>query len=302
VKIGFVGVGTMGLPIAKHLLAAGHTVQAYDVVPQALRPLLEAGAVAANSLAALAGGNEVICLSLPGPEEITEVVAGAQGVRAGAKPGLIVVDLSTNSVACARELAARCADAGVTFVDAPVSGGAVGAERGTLSVMVGAEPETFARVQPVLETFAREVFHVGSVGAGALAKLVNNQIFLCVSVIIQEGFVMGAKAGMDSNALMNILGASSAGLYTRKADFLLTRDFANAIFKLSIAHKDVDIALQSAEALGVNMPTTRAALAVYRQAVDSGFGDEVFSATLKVLEAQADTQVAELVEASDRAG
>jgi 3-hydroxyisobutyrate dehydrogenase-like beta-hydroxyacid dehydrogenase len=160
--------------------------------------------------------------------------------------------------------------------------------------MVGGSNEGYARAQPLLRQFAREIFHVGPAGAGALAKLVNNQIFLCASVLIQEGFVLGAKAGMDSNDLMRILNASSAGLHTRRTGFVLNRDFQQAVFKLGIAHKDLSVALESAAALGVQMPLTRAAEELYARAVQRGYGDQVYSATLQVLEEQADTSVAAL--------
>jgi 3-hydroxyisobutyrate dehydrogenase-like beta-hydroxyacid dehydrogenase len=290
-KLGFVGTGTMGVPIARHLLAAGHALTIFDVVPGATRTLVTAGASRADALREVADAADTLFLSLPGPQEIESVTVDLAAIAA---PGTTIIDLSTNSVECARTLATRCAERQIEFMDAPVSGGVVGAERGTLSVMVGASDAGFARARPLLETFAKSVFHVGPAGAGALAKLVNNQIFLCASVLIQEGFVLGAKAGMDANTLKRILDESSAGLFVRKAGFMLSRDFDKAVFKLGIAEKDVAVALESARALGVDMPLTSAAHGVYRAAVAQGLAAEVFSATLKVLESLAGVKVAPL--------
>ncbi len=289
--VGFIGTGTMGVPIARHLLRAGHALRVFDLAPGATQSLVDAGAQKAESIGSLARSSRTLFLSLPGPTEIRAVV---DAVLPAMSADTLIIDLSTNSVDCARTLATRVAGQGGEFIDAPVSGGVVGAERGTLSVMVGATQAGFDRAKPLIESFAKAVIHVGEAGSGTLAKLVNNQIFLCASVLIQEGFVLGAKAGMDAQTLKAILDVSSAGLYTRKADFVLSRDFDKAVFKLGIAAKDVGVALESAASLGVDMPMTSAAHAIYRDAVEHGFGAEVFSATLKVLEGRADVAVARL--------
>jgi 3-hydroxyisobutyrate dehydrogenase-like beta-hydroxyacid dehydrogenase len=282
----------MGRPIAGHLQRAGHAVTAWDAAPGAVDALAAIGATAAADPAGVARAADVVFLSLPGPAEVDAVVADLLPACA---PGTVIVDLSTNSVAGVRALAARCAPAGVAFVDAPVSGGRAGAEAGTLSVMVGADPEVFERLEPLLATFGRAVFRVGPVGAGALAKLVNNQIFLCASVLVQEGFVLGAKAGMDPTDLLEILKASSAAGVLGSAPFFLGRRFDDVVFKLAIAEKDVAVALESARALGVSMPTTEAAHGVYRAAREAGLDDKVFTATLLTLEGWADVEVPPLV-------
>lgn len=290
-RVGFIGLGNMGRPIAGHLQRAGHQLAVFDVVPAAGAALVEAGATAAPDIATLAAASDVVFLSLPGPAEVDQVVSA---VLADLAMGSVVVDLSTNSVEGARAMADRGAAVGVAFVDAPVSGGRAGAQAGTLAVIVGGDGEAVERVRPLLETFSANVFHVGPSGAGALAKLVNNQIFLCASVLIQEGFVLGAKAGMDATALLEILKASSAGTVVGAANVFLTRNFDNVSFKLSIAEKDVAVALASARALGVAMPTTEAAHAVYLAAIDGGLGDKVFTATLRTLEERSGVEVARL--------
>lgn len=293
-NIGFIGTGTMGARLARHLLAE-HRLIVFDADPAAMAPLVEAGAVASRSVADVAArAPAVVFLSLPGPDEIRAVVAGEGGLLESLRTGSVICDLSTSSVECARELAKRCAAGGIAFVDAPVSGGPVGAERGTLSVMVGAEPGAFEQVEPLLRRFARHVFHLGPPAAGALVKLINNQIFLCASVLIQEGFVLGAKAGMDASKLLEILNVSSAGLLTSRTSFMLSRDFDDPLFKLGIAAKDVSLAVASAKALGVSMPTTEGALGVYLDAVSQGLGEANFAATLLALESRARAEVAAL--------
>jgi 3-hydroxyisobutyrate dehydrogenase len=234
-KIAFIGLCTMGAPIAGHLARAGHDVLGWDVAPAALRAAASRGVTPAASAAEAAQSAGAVFLSLTGPPQVRHALEGAGGVLRALKPGALVVDLSTNSVEMTRHLAGVCARVGGTFVDAPVSGGKAGAEAGRLAVMVGADDATFARIDPVLRAFAARVFHAGKSGDGALAKLVNNQIFLSASVLIQEAFVFAAKAGLDSTRLMEIVRASSAGLVAGNAGFFLARNFDDAVFKLAIA-------------------------------------------------------------------
>ena len=231
-------------------------------------------------------------LSLPGPAEVEAVTVGPGGLLEAARAGDVIIDLSTNAYATVRALSEAAAKSGVHFVDAPVSGGVAGAVKGRLAVMVGGEAAVIARIEPVLAAFAARVFHAGPAGMGTMAKLVNNQIFLTASAAVQEGFVLAAKAGFDSAQLLEILKASSAGGYIGMAPLFLNRAFDEVIFRLGLAHKDLSLALKSADDLGVPMPQTSAALATYQDAIDKGLGDKVFYATLQALEANAGTQVA----------
>ena len=293
-RVAFIGLGTMGAPIAGHLARAGHAVRGWDVAPAALRAAEARGVAPAASAADAAANVDAVFLSLTGPPQVKDALEGAGGVLRALKPGALIVDLSTNSVDMTRHLVAVSAHGGATFVDAPVSGGKAGAEAGKLAVMVGADAETFARIEPVLRAFAARVFHAGKSGDGTLAKLVNNQIFLSASVLIQEAFVFAAKAGMDSTRLMEILRASSAGLVAGNAGFFLARNFDDAVFKLAIAEKDLAVALESARAVGASVPATEAARSVYAAALAAGLGDKVFTATLRMLEQRANTEVAPL--------
>ncbi|HVM52119.1 MAG TPA: NAD(P)-dependent oxidoreductase, partial [Acidimicrobiales bacterium] len=176
-QVGFVGVGTMGNPMAANLLAAGHRLTVHDVRAESAANLLDAGAAWADSARAVADASDVTFLSLPNPADVTEVVTGAAGVLAGAAAGTTIVDLSTNAPEVVRALAASAAERGVGFLDAPVSGGVGGARKGSLAVMVGGDADAYAAQLPLLEVIGDRVFHVGDVGAGNVVKLLNNMLF-----------------------------------------------------------------------------------------------------------------------------
>ena len=290
--IGFIGLGAMGAPIARRLLDAGHALVVSDISRAKADEWAAAGAVFVDTPAEAASGCRTVFMSLPGPREVEAVVKSLMNT---ARAGDVVVDLSTNAYATVVAIAERLAKAGVTFIDAPVSGGVAGAVRGKLAVMAGGDAPTIAALGPVFEAFATRVFHVGDSGKGTIAKLVNNQIFLSAAVAVQEGFVMAAKAGLDADTLLEIVKASSGGGYMGMAPLFFGRDFDNAMFRLGLAAKDLNVALQSADDLGVPMPTTKAAHGVYKDAIDKGLGDKVFFATLRALEEDAGAEVAKLV-------
>lgn len=290
-NVAFVGVGTMGGPMARQLLSAGHTVYVADRSSSAIQQSQAAGAVPAVSPAAAADGKEIVFLSLPGPPEVADAVLGLGGVLSADVRPRLVVDLSTNGVDSTRELRRMCDAADVGFVDAPVSGGVAKAEAGTLSVMVGATEAEFALVEPLLTAIGEQVVHVGPPGAGTVAKLVNNQVFLAGAVLIQEAFVLAAAYGLGPDVMRPILDAGSAATYARLAPLLLGRAFDDVIFRLDIAAKDLELAVDSAKAAGAPMPVTEAAATLYRRAVTEGFGEQVFHATLRMLEREAGVEL-----------
>jgi 3-hydroxyisobutyrate dehydrogenase-like beta-hydroxyacid dehydrogenase len=290
-QLGFVGTGTMGQPMAGHLVDAGHGLRVFDRVAEATSTLVDRGAESVAAASTAADGAECVFLSLPGPEHVEAAVIGPAGVLAAPNPPAMVVDLSTNSVEMVRALRTRCDDAGVAFVDAPVSGGLVRARAGTLSVMVGATAAEFERVRPLLDCFGEHVFHVGDPGTGTIAKLVNNQVFLAAGAVVQEAFVLATAAGLDPAALLPVLKASSAGPYLALAPLLLGRAFDDVIFRLDIAAKDLDLAVASGSAVGADLPVTTAAAELYAAAVGAGFGAEVFHVTLRELERRAGVEV-----------
>ena len=288
-RIGFIGVGTMGSPIAERLLQAGHGVAVFDRSETAMHAIVKKGAVACDRVQAVAGRSELVFLSLPGPPEVFDAVAGPQGLLIADSPPRWIVDLSTNSPVTVRDLWQRCRERGIAFIDAPVSGGRPKAEAGELSVLVGASDDEFNAITPYLHAFGTDVIHVGPSGAGAIAKLVNNQLFLGASVLLQEAYLLGAAAGLPPDQLHRIIRASSAAPYAALAPLLLSRRFNLPLFRLDIAAKDMALAVDEAHSVGVRMPTTEAAARLYHDATAAGFGGDVFFATLKQLEAGSGT-------------
>lgn len=288
-QLGFIGVGTMGAPMAEHLLRAGHEVAVFDRSEAAMHALVENGAVACEGVQGVAGRSELVFLSLPGPPDVFDAVAGPQGLLSADSLPTWIVDLSTNSPATVRDLWQRCREREISFIDAPVSGGRAKAETGELSVLVGASDDEFTAIMPYLDSFGKDVIHVGPSGAGAIAKLVNNQLFLGASVLLQEAYLLGAAAGLPPDQLHRIITASSAAPYAALAPLLLSRRFNLPLFRLDIAAKDMELAVDEARSVGVSMPATEAAARVYHDAAAAGFGGDVFFATLKQLEARSGT-------------
>jgi 3-hydroxyisobutyrate dehydrogenase-like beta-hydroxyacid dehydrogenase len=254
--IGFIGAsGLMGHGMAKNLLAKGHGLRfTVHRNRERIADLLAAGAVECATPAALAGDSEIIFLCVTGSPQVEAAIGGADGVLAGAKDGggLVVVDCSTSEPQSTATLRARCAAAGVTLVDAPLARTPVEAELGKLNVMVGAEPATFARVEPVLRAFAENVFHVGAPGAGHTIKLLNNFIAQAVCTATAEAFAVGARAGIDLSKLVELISAGivNSGIFQAMAK-TLKGDLGGIKFELDNARKDVRYYTHLAESLAV---------------------------------------------------
>lgn len=290
--VGFIGTGNIGTPMARHLLDTGHTVVVHDRRPEASADLLERGAVWAESPAAVAEQCRIVFTSLPGPAEVEEVVTGPTGILAAARPGDAHVDLSSNSLAMVRRLAAREATAGVRYLDSPVTGGVRGAEAGTLTVLASGERAAFDQVEELLQTFGKNVCYLGEAGTGCLVKLINNLIVLCTGQLMQEGLVLGVKAGIDPARLYELLKISTAAPLVRLMPYVLGRRFTDPTFTLALAEKDVALALEAARTLAVPMPVTTAAHQTYVRARAMDLGERSFLATFEALEAAAGVHMA----------
>lgn len=293
-RLGFVGTGTMGNPIAVRLLDAGHELVVADAQRAATANLEARGARRVATPREVAQQCAVVFSSLPGPAQVRAIVEGSDGLLAAQRAGLVHVDLSTSSFAAVQSLCALEADAGAVLIDAPVSGGAHGAASGTLAVMASGERKAYDAVRPLFEAFASNVFYLGESGRGTIAKLVNNLIFLAGALVVQEGFVLAAKAGLGARELLPIIDASSAKLYSGMAPLFFARNFEMSLFKLGIAEKDVALALESARELAAPLPLCEAAGTTYRHAVEEGRAEQVFFATLQTLERAANTEVGKL--------
>ena len=286
--VGFIGLGNIGGPCARHLVEAGHNVAVFDIDENASGRLAEAGARSAPSAAEVAAVSDAVLLSLPTPEASEAVVAGEEGVVAGGRPGLVVVDLSTNSVGTARRLFEECRQAGVDYIDCPVSGGAWAAERGDLALMPSGDESAFERVRDALVCFGKDdTKWLGPSGTGTLMKLINNQVFLVATQVFGEGYLLAAKAGLDIGAFLATLRASSAGMYMPLADMIVKRQWESSNYDLALAEKDLRLALESAQQIGSPLPLTGAAHGVLVRALESGLGAKFFLGAMEALEAEA---------------
>ena len=291
-KVGFIGIGQMGVHMSRKILEAGHELAVHDLNQGAAGPLIESGATWVDTPAAMSRNCPVVITCLPTPKIVEEVVLGPDGLRSGWKTGDIYIDMSTNSPSTVRLIAETAAPLGVRVLDAPVSGGTRGAESGTLTVMVGGDPAVLEDVRPVLEPMAGKIFHLGEVGCGNVAKLVNNMIGLACNSICAEGFVLGVKAGIDPQVLYDLLSISTANNWSLQQypRTVFQGDFAPG-FKISLAHKDILLALGLGDEYGVSLPVAEAVKSDLAQAVEDGRGDQGVDAVILSLEETAGVQV-----------
>lgn len=291
-KLGFIGVGNMGNPMADNLLKAGHTLQVHDVRPEAAANLLQDGAVWTESPEAAADGAEAVYLSLPMPAHVEQVVLGADGVLAGMTRGKTIVDMSTNSPSVVQSLAGKCEAQGVHFLDAPVSGGVRGARKATLAIMVGGRRAVYESCEATLKSMGSNVFHVGAVGTGNVAKLVNNMLAFVHMMGGAEALILGAKAGVDPNVLWKIVKASSGNSFVWESGTrAILRDRLAPTFTVDLACKDIGLAAQLADELDVPLTMAASAQALLKGHQAGGFAQEDVLASIKALEQRTGTTV-----------
>jgi 3-hydroxyisobutyrate dehydrogenase len=269
-RVGFVGLGRMGAPMAARIAAAGHDVVGYDISAER-RTQIGAGLTMVGSAAAAAADADVVVTSLPGPAEVADVVRGTSGLMTSMKPAAVLVETSTISPQLSRALAGELAARNVSYLDAPVSGGAHGARDGTLVAMVGGEAQVLDLVRPVLSCFAKDIFHLGPVGAGNVMKLVIQAIFLSQMAGFLEAVSLGERSGIALDTLLRIVAASSAhhpAIGTRY-EKLRSGDL-NPMFEVGSAVKDLSLAEDLGRELEGSYPILSSALSDYRGAADSG--------------------------------
>jgi 3-hydroxyisobutyrate dehydrogenase-like beta-hydroxyacid dehydrogenase len=291
-KIGFIGVGQMGIHMSGHVQAAGHNLVVYDANKEAAASLLAKGAAWADTPAAVGESCRIVITCLPTPQIVEDVVLGSAGLKESWKDGDIYIDMSTNSPSTVRLIAAEAASLGVAVLDAPVSGGTKGAEAGTLTIMVGGDPAALDKARPVLEPMSAKIFHVGDVGCGNVAKLVNNMIGLACNSICAEGLVLGVRAGIDPQVLYDLMTISTANNWSLQQypRTVFKGNFAPG-FKISLAHKDMSIALGLGEEYGVPLPVAQVVKADLAAAVAEGLGDQGVDAVILPLEKKAGVEV-----------
>ena len=277
-RIGFIGLGNMGGPMALNLMKAGHSLIVNDVRREAAAPHLKGGATWADSPREVARQSELVLTSLPGPKEVEAVALGADGIIHGAVAGTIYADLSTGSPTMMRRIHAAFKAKGVHVLDSPVSGGVWGAQRGTLQVMVGGEEAIYNEVKDVLRGVGDKVGYMGPIGAGTIAKLVHNMISIASRGLIAEGFTLGVKAGVKPEALLEALRGASYGqglmLSQMMPNVIFKGDFDTVRFALKLARKDVGLATELAREYEVPMPMATLFEQTMVEALARGWGDK----------------------------
>jgi 3-hydroxyisobutyrate dehydrogenase-like beta-hydroxyacid dehydrogenase len=284
--VGFVGVGTMGGPMCRNIVRkSGAEVLAFDLDAGALQACTAVGATAAGSIAELASAADVIFTSLPAPPQMEAVTLGPGGIVENARPGSTYFDLTTNSLSLVRRVGAALEARGVTMLDAPVSGGPSGAEAGTLSTMVGGPESVFDAHLELLRSFAGSPVYLGELGAGTIAKLVNNMIAMCTVAASAEGLMLGAVAGVDVHKLDDVIRSSSGDsiAYRALADRALSGDYT-ASFALDLCYKDIHLALELADELNVPTPQGAQLHNLMRMARGLGFGKDDPTSVMRVYE------------------
>jgi 3-hydroxyisobutyrate dehydrogenase len=275
-RIGFIGLGTMGASMAANLHKAGHELVVNDVRQAATSPLIAKGAVWAHTPRVVAESVEVTFMSLPGPPEVEAVALGEHGLLAGMRAGGTYFDLSTNSPTLVRKIHAAFAERGAYMLDAPVSGGPAGARSGRLALWVGGEEAIFHRHKALLDTIGDQARYVGPIGAGSVAKLVHNCAGYAIQTALAEVFALGVKGGVEPLALWEAVRSGAAGrrrTFDALIDQFLPSTYDPAAFALRLAHKDVSLATQLGRELAVPMRVANLALAELTEALNRGWGD-----------------------------
>ncbi|HEX7927353.1 MAG TPA: 2-hydroxy-3-oxopropionate reductase [bacterium] len=291
-NLGFVGLGIMGGPMAQNLVKGGHTLHVFDSQKAHLDTLVAKGAKPQSSCKAVAEVADVIFIIVPDTPDVDAVLFGAEGVAAGAKPGTIVVDMSSISPVETKRFAERLAKLGVDMLDAPVSGGAVGAESGTLSIMVGGKEPVLAKVRPYLELMGKTITHIGDHGAGQTCKVANQIIVALNLEAICEALLFASKAGADPEKVRKALmgGAANSRLLELKGEWILKRNFKPG-FRVKHQQKDLNNALSAARQLGISLPNTSTTQELYNALLAEGGSDLDHCALVMALERLANYKV-----------
>ncbi|HVW86081.1 MAG TPA: NAD(P)-dependent oxidoreductase [Bryobacteraceae bacterium] len=285
-KLGFLGLGLMGYPMARNLLKAGHEVAVWSHTSSKSRQLAsEAGAKPCGTPADVARASDVVFLCVGNTEMAENVILGADGIKDGAKPGLVVVDASTISPSASARIHEELKKIGVDFLGAPCTGSTPGATNATLTFMVGGDQQVFEKVKPYFEIMGKKIYYCGGPGKGLNAKLTQNLVLSNILQAFNEGIVLSTKAGIDPTLMLDILtnSAAKSGLIDYKAPFIFRRDFTTN-FSVKWMHKDIGLMLESGEELSVPLPLTSLTRQMFQAAIATGHGDEDICSTIKVLE------------------
>jgi 3-hydroxyisobutyrate dehydrogenase len=289
--IGFIGLGNMGLPMARNLVKSGHAVSGFDLSEYASERLAGDGGTRASSVVDACKDAEIVITMLPAGEQVREVYLGAQGVLAAAAAGALLIDSSTIDVDTARQVAQAAEAKGLAMIDAPVSGGVSGAQAASLTFMVGGPDAAFERARPVLEQMGKTIVHAGGAGNGQAAKICNNMILGASMIVVAEAFLLAEKLGLDAQRLFDISSKSSGQCWSMTSycpvpgpvpSSPANRDY-KAGFTAAMMLKDLNLAQAAARATRATTPLGAGAAAVYERFVDSGGGSVDFSGIIRYL-------------------
>ncbi len=291
-RIGFIGLGIMGKPMARNLLKAGYPLTVWNRSQPAIEELVGDGASPGSSPEDVAHQSDVIITIVTDSPDVEKVALGPNGIIEGGQPGLVHIDMSTISPAVTRRIASRLAEKGVEMLDAPVSGGDTGAQAGTLSIMVGGKEETFQRCRPIFEVLGRTIVHCGPNGAGQTVKLCNQIVVALNNLAMCEALVFATKAGVDTRRMLEAVGAGAASSWAllNLAPRVLARDFRPG-FKVAHQQKDLRLALETAEQQAVPLPGTSLVHQLFAAIEAEGLGAEGTQALVKALEKLASVEV-----------
>jgi 3-hydroxyisobutyrate dehydrogenase len=292
-RVGIIGLGAMGNPMARNVLKAGFPLTVWARRPESAREIRAEGAHWASSPAELARVSDVTVLMVTNSPDVEALVGGPSGLLEGAAEGSVIVDMSTIAPTVSRAMASLCAEHGVSFLDAPVSGGTQGAAAGTLTIMAGGEEEALQRVRPVLEAMGGNIFHVGPSGAGEVVKLVNNVLVGIISAATAEAMVLGVKAGARVETMAEVVGASTGASWQLANQFPL-RAFNGTFqpgFMTDLLAKDLGLALDLGDEQRVPMFLTALAKQLYGESQALGYGRDDYTSVLRVLESVAGVSV-----------
>lgn len=293
--IGFIGLGNMGGPMALNLLKAGYRLTVFDMVPDAVKKLTDAGATAAEDVATTVKDADIVITMLPGSKHVQTVYLDANGVLAYAKEGALLIDSSTINADVARDVAAAAAQKKFRMLDAPVSGGTAGAAAGTLTFIVGGDAADLDTARPLLEKMGKNIFHAGASGAGQLAKICNNMLLAVLMIGTSEALNMGTAGGLDPKVLSEIMSKSSGRNWTLEVynpmpgvmdNVPASRGYTGG-FGTDLMLKDLGLAMEIAEAAGASTPLGAHARDLYKAHSESGSGKLDFSSILQMIAQQA---------------
>lgn len=293
-RIGFIGLGTMGAPMARNLVRAGHALTVFDVRPAAVEALVQGGAHGARSIAEVCLASEFVFTSLPGNAELLDVYLGSEGIAGAVRADTVCIDTSTVLPSVTRKAGSALAQRGARMMDASLARTEKAAIDGTLSIMVGGERTDFERARPLLEAIGTEINYCGTLGSGNVVKLVNNQVVLMTLTALAEAMTVGVKAGVEPRLLLEILKRSSGDSFVLRnlvEPSVMTGNFHAGTFPPAYARKDLAYAADLAEELGV--PTFQAAIArqLYDAAIAMGYEKEFCTVVFRVLESWAGVEV-----------